>query len=288
MNTRLYIPAVLLLLAFSSVPSRAGDESGDGIMAVWENGRVVYVNAPKERPARKASTPQQRRSSVLVYWSNKEKRWRPVPSPSPATMSAARNAAAEVATYVESTPAAPGRRNTNPNYRNLARGHAVTTGAIEQAIERAAAKHNVDPNLVRAVIKVESNFNPNAVSRVGAMGLMQLMPATARSLNVTNPFDPHQNVEAGVRHLKTLLNNFGGDLRLSLAAYNAGERRVAQRMSVPNFRETKNYVKQITELYWTGGMALPAGGLSRSPGASSAPVRVYRDSNGVLTMTNLD
>src|SRR5258705_4370531 len=98
---------------------------------------------------------------------------------------------------------------------------------MEGEIDRAASRHNVDPSLVRAVIKVESNFNPNAVSRKGAMGLMQLMPQTARQLKVTNPFDPQQNVDAGVRHLKMLMENYGGDVSLSLAAYKDGAGAVA-------------------------------------------------------------
>ena len=102
---------------------------------------------------------------------------------------------------------------------------------------------------MRSVVKVESNFNPNAVSRKGAMGLMQLMPSTARSLNVSNPFDPQQNVDAGVRHLRRLLDSYGGDVRLSLAAYNAGSGAVARSAGVPHFRETQNYVRRITNLY---------------------------------------
>src|SRR5262249_57659739 len=146
----------------------------------------------------------------------------------------------------------------------------------------AGARHNVDPNLVRALVKVESNFNPNAISRKGAMGLMQLMPQTARQLNLTNPFDPQQNVDAGVRHLKQLLESYGGDVRLSLAAYNAGSGAVSRSRGIPHFAETQNYVRRITNLYG-GGLGSPY-----FTGASREPVRVERDTRGVLYISNTD
>jgi soluble lytic murein transglycosylase-like protein len=159
-----------------------------------------------------------------------------------------------------------------------------STQDVDAAIVQAAARHNVDPNLVRSVIKVESNFNPNAVSRKGAMGLMQLMPSTARSLHVTNPFDPQQNVDAGVRHLKQLLESYGGNVKLSLAAYNAGAGAVARSAGIPRFLETQNYVRRITNLYYGGS----------EPGSYVLgnvvhdPVRVQRDARGVLYISNTD
>jgi soluble lytic murein transglycosylase-like protein len=192
-------------------------------------------------------------------------------------MRAARSAASEVNNYLGD------RRGFERPYGHQTLNVGFTAADIDAAIEQAAARHNVDPNLVRSVVKVESNFNPNAVSRKGAMGLMQLMPATARSLNVSNPFDPQQNVDAGVRHLKRLLESYNGDVRLSLAAYNAGAGAVARSAGVPRFAETRNYVRRITDLYAGGN-----GGTRVSFGPMREPVRMERDARGVLYISNTD
>lgn len=269
-----------LATSFSPVAMAA---EGDGptthlVTTVDQHGRTIYENEPVAPPrAQKPQTVQPRRST-LVYWSTKENRWKPVPSAGTASMQAARSAAAEVSGYFgrESARSA-NARIIAANYR----GHTATQEEVDQSIVMAAARHNVDPNLVRAVIKVESNFNSNAVSRKGAMGLMQLMPATARQLNVKNPFDPDQNVDAGVRHLKQLLENYGGDVNLTLAAYNAGAGAVARSSGVPRFAETQNYVRRITNLYY-GGFDLAPSGPSRDP------VRVQRDARGVLYISNTE
>ena len=156
---------------------------------------------------------------------------------------------------------------------------SLSPAEIDRIVEDAAARHHVDPNLVRAVIKVESNFNPSAVSRKGAMGLMQLMPATARKFNVSNPFDPRQNVDAGVQHLKRLLDNFGGNVGLTLAAYNAGEKAVNRNNGVPPYAETLQYLRRFKGFY---------SGQTSTLISSSAPIRISRDAHGVLTITNVD
>ena len=110
-------------------------------------------------------------------------------------------------------------------------------------------RHGVAPQLVKAVIQVESNYNDRAISHVGASGLMQLMPATAARYGVVSIFEPAQNIEAGVRYLKDLLKLFNSDLRLTIAAYNAGENRVLRLNDVPQFIETQNYVRKVLALY---------------------------------------
>ena len=118
---------------------------------------------------------------------------------------------------------------------------------IAIAIASASARYEMDPNLIRAVIRTESSYRPDAVSPAGAMGLMQLMPRTAESLGVTDPFNISQNVHAGTRYLRQLLDRFDGDIELALAAYNAGASNVVRHGGIPPFRETQNFVPLVLE-----------------------------------------
>jgi soluble lytic murein transglycosylase-like protein len=124
-----------------------------------------------------------------------------------------------------------------------------SANSYEDLIRSASDRHSVDPDLIRAVIKVESDFDSSARSNKGAMGLMQLMPETARLHNVVDLYNPSANIDGGVRHLKLLLGRYQGDLELSLAAYNAGIKAVEKHGGIPPFAETREYVRRVLSYY---------------------------------------
>nr|WP_188389285.1 lytic transglycosylase domain-containing protein [Priestia taiwanensis] len=121
----------------------------------------------------------------------------------------------------------------------------------DHIIEEMGQKYNVDPKLIKSMIKHESDFNSKTVSHAGAAGLMQLMPVNAKEFGVTDRFDPRQNIEAGTREIRKYLNKYDGDLKLSLAAYNAGMGNVRKYGGVPPFKETQNYIKKVTNTYYS-------------------------------------
>jgi len=151
----------------------------------------------------------------------------------------------------------------------------------DDIVREAAERHQVDPALVKAVIRTESGWNPHAVSRKGAMGLMQLIPGTAQRYGVGNPYDPAQNVEGGTMYLKSLLDRYNGDVNKTLAAYNAGEHAVDRSGGVPAIPETIRYVRKVNAYF------RPASGSNSvrwSP--PQAPVRREVASNGRVVFTN--
>jgi len=291
----------VLCLALTTIDLQPATFAQGIVATQTADGRLVYENSLPQ-----AASPAPVADTGLVYWSNREHRWKPVPPVYSHSRRAAQSAADEVrlrlrqAALINPSLSANGGalelaseqvKNTAPELKT-AQGQsalrkttdsptssAPTPAWMDHIVEEAALRQGVDPNLVRAIIKVESNFNPQAVSPKGAIGLMQLMPGTAKSLNVRNPYDPAQNVDAGVRHFKQLLDSYGGNLELSLAAYNAGSTAVHRSGGVPNYSETRNYVKRITGLYGAepGKMA-----------ASSNPMVVRRDAEGHITASNIE
>jgi hypothetical protein len=153
------------------------------------------------------------------------------------------------ANEVASAPGAPAIASEAETAFDEVVGSTFTGTEIDLHIREIAARHRVSEELVAAIIEAESSFDSGAVSRRGAMGLMQLMPATAARLGVSDPFDPRENIDAGVRHLRAMMAHFPGDLPLALAAYNAGDKAVIRHRGMPPYRETRQYVQRILKRF---------------------------------------
>ena len=166
--------------------------------------------------------------------------------------------------------------------RPVSRAAAERSARLDSIVQDAAQRHQLDPALVKAVINTESGWNPRAISPKGAVGLMQLIPATAQRYGVGNALDPAQNVEGGSKYLRSLLDRYNGDLTKSLAAYNAGERAVDLSNGVPAFAETRRYVQKVTDTYFRTDSG-------RDTSLWEAPRPVVRreiDSSGRMIFTN--
>jgi soluble lytic murein transglycosylase-like protein len=202
--------------------------------------------------------------------------------------------------FINAEPASTARPSKIPLFRTAATGIALRTSQtsfaaspemstaeranreqIEQMIREVSARYRVDPALVRAVMQTESNWNMSAVSRKGALGLMQLNPGTAQQLGVNNAFDPHQNLDGGVRYLHMLLERYNGDLDRALAAYNAGPGAVDRAGGIPRYRETRDYVQKVTDSYFRPGS-------DRLPRAFEQRRPIYRavEADGRVVFTN--
>lgn len=162
-----------------------------------------------------------------------------------------------------------------------------TTASLEQIFDEAAQTYNVPKNLIKAIAKAESDFRPDATSKAGAQGIMQLMPATARELGVTDAYDPYQNIMGGTKYISQMLAKYDGDVSLALAAYNAGSNNVAKYGGIPPFKETQNYVVKVTQ-YMNEGVSAPNASYTVNTGAggsvAAASVEEVEDSyyQGIL------
>ena len=210
-SVRLCARAVPLALAAMLVAGAAPAQAQIRKL-VEADGKIVFVNADDNNPVKRPRGTITNSSSALA--------------------AAARAEQADTA------------GNNDTRYRALSRAE------IDKYVDEMAKKHNVDPALIRAVIAAESGYNPSATSRKGAQGLMQLMPGTAQQLGVHDAYNAKQNLDAGVRYLRALLDKYNGDLDKALAAYNAGEGAVERAGGVPNIRATRDYVRRITDNYY--------------------------------------
>ena len=233
--------------------------SGQIASYIDERGKRVFVNA--DSPTRPVTRPRTPRMTSL-----EDSR---VPHPGPETSGRGWGSSPRWRS-VAVRPSANASRRQPPSKEGL-----------ELLAHQAAERHRIDPVLVRAIIEAESNWDPAAVSSRGARGLMQLVPATAERFGVADPFDPDQNLEAGVLYLRVLLERYDGDLDKTLAAYNAGEGAVDRAQRVPKFPETQAYVKKVTDSYFR-----PDSGRLPTWWHTSRPIHRIVDERGRLIFTN--
>jgi soluble lytic murein transglycosylase-like protein len=220
---------VRFLLCFLLVGFFAGDAGADIYSSTASDGSVVFTNTPYKKADR-----------VVIKKRNR-----------PADAARAKEGVQLVSLNTSAKPAAVKSPATSEKPMPVHARKAAYSGFVEEK----AKKHNVDPKLVKSVIRAESNWNHRAVSPKGAMGLMQLMPGTASLMGVNNPFDPEQNIEGGVKYLRHLLTRFNGNLTMAIAAYNAGPKTVERKGGVPAIQETVTYVQRVMGDY-TGVMPM--------------------------------
>jgi soluble lytic murein transglycosylase-like protein len=229
---------------------------------VDEHGKTVYVNADSPKPRHgstisSASSLSPERTSVV-----QAKLASPFPGSTPS--------------YAEPKPFSDVTLTMKPAEP------VAHESRLDRMVNDAAARHNVDAGLVRAVIQAESGWNTQAISRKGAVGLMQLIPETGQRYGARNLFDPAQNIEAGTSYLKTLLDRYDNNLDKTLAAYNAGENAVDKFGGVPAYAETQKYVQKVSDRYFETNS-------SRNPShwaPPKSPVRKAADASGRVTFTN--
>jgi soluble lytic murein transglycosylase-like protein len=272
-KTRWVVPAFLATGLLLCSSARAAEAIAG---FVDSTGRVVFVNEPTASPAKPVLSASKASAARKVIAKA---------SASPKVLVNSENFAYGMigaAAPVPAEPAAPTEASETTDPTPEALSVNSSREDIHELINEVAQRHQVDADLVHAIVRVESNYNPFAISNKGARGLMQLIPATARRFGVSNSFDPRDNLDGGIRYLKYLMGMFNGDLRLSLAAYNAGEMAVTRNGGIPPYRETQDYVRKITALYPTRTVAAAAG----------VPVEPrivrYVDDSGVVHFSNTD